>query len=78
VSDSEEQKHVPVMDRGSLDRLSLEQLREEARRYHLSTSGDRRILIDTIMSYFERYAPVQDLTSNGRDTGRRCTTESHP
>jgi len=58
-----------------LDRLSTEQLREEARRYQLPDNADRRILIDAIMAHFERHAPG-DLASHFRDTARSAPSAS--
>jgi len=59
-----------MMDHAGLDRLTLEQLREEARRYQLQDSGDRRSLIDTIMVHFERHAPLADFGVGHRDHAR--------
>lgn len=49
------------MQRESLEALTLTQLREEARRYRLSSSGSRNVLIDNIMSHLERHGPASEM-----------------
>jgi len=58
------------MDRASLDRLTTEQLREEARKFQLQDTGERRTLIDNIMSHFERHGPTPDFTLYPRELSR--------
>jgi len=65
------------MERATLDRLSTEQLREEARRYQLQDSNDRRTLIDTILLHFERHAPTSNLAAHQRELLRNAPTPSH-
>lgn len=45
----------------ALEAMSVPQLREEARRYRLGSSGGRKELIDNIASHLERHGPVSDL-----------------
>lgn len=49
------------MDRASLERLTVEQLRQEAARYRLSSTGRKMELIETIIAHFEANSPVADL-----------------
>jgi len=63
------------MDRAALDRLTMEQLREEARRY-LQDTNDTRTLIDAIMAHFERYAPASDFGAHHREFSRNAPTTS--
>jgi len=70
-----------VLSQGStawiaLDQLTTEQLREEARKYHLQDSNDRRTLIDTIMAHFERYAPAPDFGALHGEPSRRAQATS--
>lgn len=53
------------MDRAALEEATVEQLRKEAKRYRLPSTGDRAELIDSIMSHFERHGP-SDLLQTGR------------
>lgn len=48
------------MNRERLDRMSTDQLREEADKYHLPSSGNRGSIIDVIMSHWERHGPAPD------------------
>jgi len=64
------------MDRAALDRLTTEQLREEARRYQLQDSGDRRSLIEAIRLHFERHAPSADFAASQRELIRNEPTPS--
>ena len=49
------------MDRAYLDKLTQEQLQEEATKYGLSTEGNWNTLIDAIMSHLEHHGPVEEL-----------------
>lgn len=46
------------MDRATLDRATLDQLRKEARSYGLPINGNRAEIIDLIMSHLERHGPT--------------------
>ncbi|XP_018316620.1 uncharacterized protein [Mycetomoellerius zeteki] len=46
-------RKIDAMDRASLDTMSIDELQEEAQKYHLPLSEDPKVLIDTIMSYHE-------------------------
>jgi len=62
------------MNRGDLDHLTLEQLRDEARRRRVTVVGDQRRLIDAIAESMKRSAPIPNPTDGGRDAeGRRAT-----
>jgi len=61
------------MDRAAWDRLTTDQLREEAQKYQLQDSTDRRTLIDLLMAHFERHAPI-DSGPYGRDSTRTIPT----
>lgn len=52
------------MDRVRLGELSLGDLKEEALKYGLPLSDRRDVLIDRIMTYFERHAPALDLVQS--------------
>lgn len=55
---------INKMNRSLLDNMSVEELREEADRYNLTSTGDRLQLIDRIMTHLERHGPMQDTRSN--------------
>jgi len=62
------------MNRGDLDHLTLEQLRDEARRRRVTVVGDQRRLIDAIAESMERSAPISNSTDGGGGAeGRRAT-----
>ncbi|XP_029169193.1 uncharacterized protein LOC114939131 [Nylanderia fulva] len=50
-----------VMDRASLERLTLEELKDEAARYRLPITGTSSTLIDTIMTHLERHGPMAEM-----------------
>jgi len=68
-------RHV-VSNLASLDRLTTEQLRKEARRYQFSDTNDKRTLIDALMTHFERHAPSLDLGAHNREPSRNAPTTS--
>lgn len=49
------------MNRALLERLTVEQLRQEAARYRLPSTGRKIELIETIISHLESDRPVSDL-----------------
>lgn len=49
------------MDRAALERLTVEQLRREAAKYRLPSTGRKIDLIETIIAYFDAHGPVADL-----------------
>ncbi|KMQ93098.1 hypothetical protein RF55_6825 [Lasius niger] len=49
------------MDRAALEKLTVEQLKQEALKYGLSVAGKKADLIETLVSHFQRNAPVSDL-----------------
>lgn len=51
------------MERSQLDKISIEQLRTEAERYGLPTTGDQQALIDRVMTHLERNGPMRDLNT---------------
>jgi len=61
------------MDRAAWDRLTTDQLREEAQKYQLQDSVDRRTLIDLLMAHFERHAPI-DFGPHARKSTRTVPT----
>jgi len=50
-----------IMDRASLERLTVEQLRQEAARYRLPTTGRKIDLIESIVSHLENNGPALDF-----------------
>lgn len=58
---SEEIKELKIMDRETIERMSGQQLQEEARRYGLSSPADRKQCIDLIMSQVDRNVPQLDF-----------------
>jgi len=55
-----------VVDRITLEQATHEQLKKEARRYKLPSTGDRATLIDAIMSHLERHGQT-DLPTEHPD-----------
>lgn len=49
------------MERARLEELSLEELQEEATSFGLTLSDRRDIMIDVIMTHFERHGPQMDF-----------------
>ncbi|EFN75247.1 hypothetical protein EAI_09661 [Harpegnathos saltator] len=49
------------MNRNVLDGMSMKQLQEEAVKFCLSVSNDRKRMIDLLMSHLERNGPMKDL-----------------
>jgi len=69
------------MDRAALERLTVEQLRQEAARYRLPTTGRKIDLIETIISHLEDNGPVADLlgsTPGQEDAGDRAGPSRRP
>lgn len=56
------------MDRSALEKLTAEQLRAEARKYGLSASGTKEVLIEAIASHLQATGPVEELQSMMRAT----------
>ncbi|XP_039310737.1 uncharacterized protein LOC113005059 [Solenopsis invicta] len=60
------------MDRQQLEKLSLQELQAELRKYSLAVLSNPASCIDALMSHFERNAPVDLLGLNPPDSG--CTS----
>lgn len=52
-----------AMDRSALEKLTLEQLRAEARRYGLSASGTKETVLEAILAHLLATGPVEELQS---------------
>jgi len=63
-------------DREKLEQSTLEELREEASTYGLSSVGDRANLIDRIMSHLERHGPT-DLQQENSDEAATPASIDH-
>ncbi|EFN84587.1 hypothetical protein EAI_08586 [Harpegnathos saltator] len=59
------------MNRNALDGMSLKQLQEEAVKFRLPVSNDRKRMIDLLMSHLEQHGPMRDLLGRELQIGRR-------
>ncbi|KMQ85932.1 hypothetical protein RF55_15252 [Lasius niger] len=50
-----------LMDRAQLEKLTLEQLQEEAKKYGLRTTGDWSTLLGSIMSHLKQHGPIEEM-----------------
>jgi len=64
------------MDRATLEELSVEQLKAEARKFDVTASEDRNTLVDGIMSHLERFQPVEPQIQEQSEAGPSGTVQS--
>jgi hypothetical protein len=58
------------MERAKLEASNLKELQAEAAKYQLPMSNDRAVLLESILTHFERNGPVADFLGVG-EVGRR-------
>lgn len=84
VSSTEVLPRSQLIDRASLDRATLDQLKKEARSYGLPVTGNRAEIIDLIMSHLERHGPTDMVKEEAsqrtraeppRAAGAMCSSE---
>lgn len=64
-----------TMDSGVLEHMTTDQLRQEASKYGLSSSGRKTELIEAIISHLERYGPAGDFYV--QETGGPLTVQGN-